>query len=648
MALLRYWDGTKYAEIGAKAAEEVVISPDQPPANPDLWLDTDAVVFTSAEADALYLKTSNGTMAGPLTLAVDPAQPLEAATKQYTDLLVTASESAPPATAPRDSVAWVQIISAVPTTTTLDVQPTSVGVGETVTLTATVTADAGTVQFKKDGVALGAPVPVGGPVVTTDVPQATGTFTYTAEYSGTDVWGASVSAPVAVTVLTLTTTTLSVVPPSLLSGGTVTITATVTANAGSVQFGKDGVAFGAAVPVDASGVAVATDTLSATEAVYVYTADYQGTASFAPSSAAPAGAVVGTPPASAPVNFSARAQSDVAMTCSWIAPVYPSDATGYRLLFRADTYPTGADDPAATVLLDNSPLTTLSYTHSGLAPSTNYYYLVCCNVPGGYGQSTTDIGTTLEPVPIPGPPVGLRNLGTGSGVMSCWDYVYWKNPTNTADDPRGILDKFEGWSQPNTPPGAGGGGYYSFTQNQILTSMTEEYFQIASDLRGPTIGLSVYAFSSAGMGTPASITFTITGVECHPARSTYEGMISVPGQYADGYRLLCVKFLREPLPANEEEGWACVERRLAVDRSADPANWWSKLALSIDLLMHHTFPSFEAKDQQASLERFDSAESAKAALDELYVRIPPLVADRRVDELYLAIEEAVLAGAWTD
>lgn len=40
-----------------------------------------------AENDAVMLQRSGGTMTGTLTLAADPANPLEASTKQYVDLM---------------------------------------------------------------------------------------------------------------------------------------------------------------------------------------------------------------------------------------------------------------------------------------------------------------------------------------------------------------------------------------------------------------------------------------------------------------------------------------------------------------------------------------------------------------------------------
>lgn len=94
--------------------------------------------------------------------------------------------------------------SVTTTTTSLSAQPTSVMTGETVTLTATVTADAGDVQFKKDGVALGAPVAVdaSGVAVATDVPSMVGAPTYTAEYLGTASWGPSASSGIPVNVAT--------------------------------------------------------------------------------------------------------------------------------------------------------------------------------------------------------------------------------------------------------------------------------------------------------------------------------------------------------------------------------------------------------------------------------------------------------------
>lgn len=52
------------------------------------WID-----YSPTDADGRYLKKAGGTMTGAITLAADPSQPLQPATKQYTDAADTALQS---------------------------------------------------------------------------------------------------------------------------------------------------------------------------------------------------------------------------------------------------------------------------------------------------------------------------------------------------------------------------------------------------------------------------------------------------------------------------------------------------------------------------------------------------------------------------
>lgn len=169
------------------------------------------------------------------------------------------------------------------TTTTLTSSPATTRFGQSVTFTATVAVvppgtgtPTGTVQFRDNGVNMGAAVPLNGSGVatySTAALQAGVAHSITALYipSGNTFKSSNASA-LAHTVLAADTSAvvISSKNPSVV-GETITFTATVTAIApgagtpvGSVQFKDGGVDIGASVPLNASGQAALTiSTLSA-------------------------------------------------------------------------------------------------------------------------------------------------------------------------------------------------------------------------------------------------------------------------------------------------------------------------------------------------------------------------------------------------
>ncbi|QSQ26293.1 Ig-like domain repeat protein [Pyxidicoccus parkwayensis] len=125
------------------------------------------------------------------------------------------------------------ILVAAPTATALTVTPNPAGIGETVTLTASVSITEGSgiptgaVTFRVDGEELGsAPVGSNGVATMTSSIKLGGTLTFTAEYHGT--YDPSISVPVVIQTGHRTTTTLSVAPEGPSSyGEQVTLSANV-------------------------------------------------------------------------------------------------------------------------------------------------------------------------------------------------------------------------------------------------------------------------------------------------------------------------------------------------------------------------------------------------------------------------------------
>jgi len=164
--------------------------------------------------------------------------------------------------------------AATATTTTLAASPASPStVGDSVTLTATVSvpAAAGTVQFKDGSSNLGSPITVSGGVGTTSTTGlAVGSHSLTAVFTPTsNTYTGSTSNTVAYTVnpapATPTTTSLAVTPASPVDfGTTVTMTATVSPSnaAGTVRFYDGATALGSAVAVSGGTASMMTSALA--------------------------------------------------------------------------------------------------------------------------------------------------------------------------------------------------------------------------------------------------------------------------------------------------------------------------------------------------------------------------------------------------
>ena len=187
------------------------------------------------------------------------------------------------------------------TTTTAQVSPTSVALGGTITITATVTSSsssiiAGTVTFKVGATTLNTASVTSGVATLSNVVASaangfsTGTDTITASYGGSTLFTASSgSTPLTVTSPS-TTTTATVTPTSVATGGTVTLKATVSAasgtptgtvtfTSGSATLGSASLSAGVATlsnvtATAANGLGLGEDTV---------TASYAGSTSFAAS-----------------------------------------------------------------------------------------------------------------------------------------------------------------------------------------------------------------------------------------------------------------------------------------------------------------------------------------------------------------------------
>ncbi|MDH6282217.1 hypothetical protein M2280_003445 [Prescottella agglutinans] len=218
--------------------------------------------------------------------------------------------------------------------TSLTVQaPGSATTGSSVDLTATVSPSnaAGTVQFKDNGVNIGAPVTVAnGAAVLPHSFGSAGSHSITAEFTGAAGFTSATAAAqnIAVSDPDVTTSLTVSAPTTAVTGSSVDLTATVNpSNAqGSVQFKVNGNPVGAAVAV-ANGAATFPYTFNAAGSFQV-TAEFTGAAGFTNSSAAAQSVSVSVPVQQTELSVTTPASAETGQQVNLSATVTPSNAQG--------------------------------------------------------------------------------------------------------------------------------------------------------------------------------------------------------------------------------------------------------------------------------------------------------------------------------
>ena len=123
-----------------------------------------------------------------------------------------------------------------------------------------------------------------------------------------------------------------------------------------------------------------------------------------------------TPPGTV-TGFSAADGQNGQSDLSWTNPT-DADFAGIRILRRGDgTYPTGPNDPSATVVFEDftAPIAT-SYTDTGLTNGATYNYAVFTRDATGNWNSTVTPGTTAD-TGKPGPTVTVGNAALAAGPI---------------------------------------------------------------------------------------------------------------------------------------------------------------------------------------------------------------------------------------
>lgn len=204
---------------------------------------------------------------------------------------------------------YTQTVNKADTTTALSVSPNPAAFGQTITLTATVTANApgagvpgGTVVFTDNGNPIGSPSLDGAGQATLNVPGnlAPGSHTFVATYGGdANFNGSQATSPLETVTTAQTSTTLASSANPSAVGQSVTFTATVAVTppgggrpTGTVAFLDNGAVIGSGT-VDVSGHASFT-TSSLAAGTHPITASYSGNTDFEVSTSAVLSQVVNT------------------------------------------------------------------------------------------------------------------------------------------------------------------------------------------------------------------------------------------------------------------------------------------------------------------------------------------------------------------
>jgi hypothetical protein len=358
----------------------------------------------------------------------------------------------------------VTVSVASPTTTTLNAVPTTLTEGQTLTLTATVTASsggtpAGTVTFLNGTASLGTAALNAKGVATLNLTPAAGNYSVIASYAGTLTDAPSSSSPpIAVTVnKAAKSTTLEASPATLFFGQTLTLTATVTAASGATPAGtvtvlNNGASLGTA-SLNANGVAA----LTLTPAIgnYSIIASYGGSSTDAPSVSAPPAAVkVTIIPTTIGIGASALSlivTQPLMLTATVQASSGPAP-TG-TVTFNNTNPLTGAVQPLGSALLNTSGTATLTLT-----PAVGSY-----NISATYGGSATDAPSTSSQIDVVVNPASTTTLLTASPNPANLGQMVTLSATVTSaiGAPTGTFNFYDGATLLGSEPVASGAATFS-------------------------------------------------------------------------------------------------------------------------------------------------------------------------------------------
>ena len=280
------------------------------------------------------------------------------------------------------------------TTTTLAASPTAPQVGQTVTLTATVSASAGTatgtVTFYSGTNTLGTGTLTGNTATLTTSFTAMGSSSLTASYAGVTGFAASTSTPLSLSVgLDPTTTTLTATPTMATAGAGVILSATVASTtgtpAGTVTFNQTGSTTALGTATLSNGVATLTTTTLPAGTLSL-TAGYAASGNFAASTSTPVTVTIAAPVAITSTTLSATPNpADLASPVTLSATVTSTGGT-----------------PAGTVnFADGSTMIGTGTLNAGVATfTTSTLAAGAHSLTASYGASTGFSASTSPAFPL--------------------------------------------------------------------------------------------------------------------------------------------------------------------------------------------------------------------------------------------------------
>ncbi|MCB0965996.1 MAG: Ig-like domain repeat protein [Ilumatobacter sp.] len=326
---------------------------------------------------------------------------------------------------------WVTIRAV--STTSLALSDDDIDLGDSVTLTATVTGTSptGTVEFFADGDSIGTAPVAGGVAQLPGEPPYPGSFMMTAVYSGDSGNNPSTSAPVALNVKAIADVALATSDASPADGDEVTLTATVTGNApgGTVEFFDGATSLGTA-PVSGGEAELAIDTLTAgAHSLHaVYSGDTENTAA-----------------TTDPVEVSVRTTAGSSVTVDDDAPVLGDEITLTATVLGNSPTGTveffdGVDSLGTEVLVDGTASLSTSALTAGPHSVTVRY--------GGDSLNTGDVSAPLA--------IMVRTEATVAVAPSTASPLVGDPVTLTAtvigNVPGGTVEFFDGTTSLGTAP----------------------------------------------------------------------------------------------------------------------------------------------------------------------------------------------------
>ena len=224
-----------------------------------------------------------------------------------------------------------------------------------------------------------------------------------------------------------------------------------------------------------------------------------------------------------PANLKATTQSSTQVRLTWSRS--PTAAT--YVVKRSEE-----EDGDYQTIARN--ITTVSYTDTGLNPSTTYFYRVCAANAAGVGDDSEAVGTTTAELKLPSAPTGLKAVPKNNRVVLSW------NATAEQTISYNVYRRKASESDMQWLASAVANG---FQDTEAMNDTTYFYQVAAVNAVGesrrsnsvkvmPTLGLKIYLRMDEGEGTTLS-----NEADGSQAATLSDGITWVAGKYGQAIRL---------------------------------------------------------------------------------------------------------------